>query len=178
MSASWFLKRLIEKCGSVLRYIKLVVVYRPEGIVNILGKVYLDNPNIEFGRNVTLYPNVHIFGFGKVTLEDNVSIGDGTIICAAQDIVIRKNTMVAAQCYIIDCNHGMHLKGGVMREQPLSVHSVQIGENVWLGCGCKILAGAEISNGAVIGAGTVISGKVEENMICFTRREYCEKVRK
>lgn len=112
MSASWFLKRLIEKCGSVLRYIKLVVVYRPEGIVNILGKVYLDNPNIEFGRNVTLYPNVHIFGFGKVTLEDNVSIGDGTIICAAQDIVIRKNTMVAAQCYIVDCNHGMHLKGG------------------------------------------------------------------
>ena len=38
--------------------------------------------------------------------------------------------------------------------------------------------GSEISDGAVIGAGTVISGKVEENTICFTKREYCEKARK
>ncbi|MGK5436660.1 acyltransferase [Faecalibacterium prausnitzii] len=53
-----------------------------------------------------------------------------------------------------------------------------MGEDVWLGCGCKILAGAEISDGAVIGAGTVISGKVEDNTICFTKREYCEKARK
>ena len=96
----------------LFRYIELRAFYRPKGFVNILGKVYLDNPNIQFGRNVTVFPNVHIFGLGKVTLGDNVSIGDGTIICAAQDIVIGKNTMIAAQCYIIDCNHGMHLCGG------------------------------------------------------------------
>ena len=177
MRASWFIKLLIEKCVSLFKYIKLAVVYHPDGFVHILGRVYLNNPNIKFGRNVTLYPNVHIFEPGKVTLEDNVSIGDGTIICAAQDIVIGKNTMIAAQCYIIDCNHGMHM-GKNMREQPLSVHPTKIGEDVWLGCGCKILAGAEISDGAVIGAGTVISGKVEDNTICFTKREYCEKARK
>ena len=68
--------------------------------------------------------------------------------------------------------------GGGMREQPLSIHPTKIGADVWLGCGCKILAGAKISDGAVIGAGTVISGKVEENTICFTKREYCEKARK
>lgn len=174
----WFIKRIAEKSVRLFRYIELRAFYRPKGFVNILGKVYLDNPNIQFGRNVTVFPNVHIFGLGKVTLGDNVSIGDGTIICAAQDIVIGKNTMIAAQCYIIDCNHGMHLCVGGMREQPLSIHPTKIGENVWLGCGCKILAGAEISDGAVIGAGTVISGKVEENTICFTRREYCEKARK
>lgn len=83
MRASWFIKLLIEKCVSLFKYIKLAVVYHPDGFVHILGRVYLNNPNIKFGRNVTLYPNVHIFGPGKVTLEDNVSIGDGTIICAA-----------------------------------------------------------------------------------------------
>lgn len=152
MKTIWFMRRLIEKCWRILKYTQLSVLYHPDGFV-------------------------HIFGPGKVTLEDNVSIGDGTIICAAQDIVIGKNTMIAAQCYIIDCNHGMHM-GKNMREQPLSVHPTKIGEDVWLGCGCKILAGAEISDGAVIGAGTVISGKVEENTICFTKREYCEKARK
>lgn len=45
---------------------------------------------------------------------------------------------------------------------PLTVHPTKIGEDVWLGCGCKILAGFEISDGAVIGAETVISGKVEK----------------
>lgn len=85
--------------------------------------------------------------WGNVTIEDNVSIGDGTIICAAKDIVIGKNTMIAAQCYIIDCNHGMHV-GVCMCEQPLSVHPTKIGEDVWLGCGCKILAGSEIFDGA------------------------------
>lgn len=177
MKTIWFMRRLIEKCWRILKYTQLSVLYHPDGFVHVLGVVYLDNPNIKFGRNVTLYPNVHIFGSGKVTLEDNVSIGDGTIICAAQDIIIGKNTMIAAQCYIIDCNHGMHM-GKNMCEQPLSVHPTKIGKDVWLGCGCKILAGAEISDGAVIGAGTVISGKVEENTIWFTKREYCEKARK
>jgi acetyltransferase-like isoleucine patch superfamily enzyme len=175
MRIGWFMKRLTEKCVSLLKYIKLSTIYHPAGFVHVLGRIYLDNSNIKFGSNVTLYPNVHIFGSGKVTLEDNVSIGDGTIICAAQDITIGKNTMIAAQCYIIDCNHGMHI-GKNMREQPLSVHPTKIGEDVWLGCGCKILAGAEISDGAVIGAGTVISGKVEENMICFTKREYQTRI--
>lgn len=113
MRMSWFMKRLTEKCVGLLKYIKLSIIYHPAGFVHVLGKVYLNNPNIKFGHNVTLYPNVHIFGLGKVTLEDNVSIGDGTVICAAQDIVVGKNTMIAAQCYIIDCNHGMHLGGGV-----------------------------------------------------------------
>lgn len=89
------MRRLIEKCWRILKYTQLSVLYHPDGFVHVLGVVYLDNPNIKFGRNVTLYPNVHIFGSGKVTLEDNVSIGDGTIICAAQDIIIGKNTMIA-----------------------------------------------------------------------------------
>ena len=82
MKTIWFMRRLIEKCWRILKYTQLSVLYHPDGFVHILGKVYLNNPNIKFGRNVTLYPNVHIFGPGKVTLEDNVSIWDGTIICA------------------------------------------------------------------------------------------------
>lgn len=66
---------------------------------------------------MTLFPNVHIFGSGKVTIMDNVSIGDGTIICVAEDIVIGRNKMISAQCYIIDCNHGIHV-GNYMCECP------------------------------------------------------------
>ena len=54
------MKRVIEKTIVLLRYMKLWVIYKPKGLVTVLGKVYLNNPNIRFGSNVTLYPNVHI----------------------------------------------------------------------------------------------------------------------
>lgn len=39
MRASWFIKLLIEKCVSLFKYIKLAVVYHPDGFVHILGRV-------------------------------------------------------------------------------------------------------------------------------------------
>ena len=178
MKMSWFIKRLFEKMAVLFRYCKVWLIYRPKGFVSVLGNAYLNNPNIEFGRNVVLYPNVHIFGPGKVILGDNVCLGDGTVICSASEIVIGADTMVAAQCYITDCNHGMNVLGGVMRKQKLSIHSCRIGENAWLGWGCKVLAGAEILNGAVIGAGTVVTGIVDENTIYVQERHCRQKLRR
>lgn len=166
-----YLRKLLNKMLQFLRYIKILFCCKADGFVKVLGKVYINNPNIRFGRNVVLYPNVHIFGQGNVTIEDNVSIGDGTIICAASDIRIGKDTMIAAQCYITDCNHGMKLNK-LMREQPVIIRNTRIEDNVWIGCGCKILSGSEISSGVVVGAGTTITGKIEKNLICYTKREY------
>ena len=47
-----------------------------------------------------------------------------------------------------------------------------------LGVDVKFWRGAEVDDGAVIGAGTVIAGKVEKNNICYSKREYCKKERK
>lgn len=175
-SLIWTMKRIIEKIGVFMRSIKVKILYHTKSKVNILGKVYLNNPNIKFGNNVTLYPNVHILGQGTIEIGDNVVIGDGTIVCAAQDIKIGNDSMVAAQCYIIDLNHGMHL-GQNMREQKVSVRPTYIGSDVWVGCGCKILAGSNIADGAVIGAGTVICGEVEAKTICYMERNYIKNSR-
>lgn len=172
----WLLKKLTKKTVMLFRGIRVGLLYKPTGFVKVLGKVYLDAPNVNFGKNVILYPNVHIFGLGNITIGDNVVIGDGTVICCAGEIVIESSTMIAAQCYIVDCNHGMHLDAE-MRDNPLSIHPIYIARNVWIGCGCKVLAGSSIESGAVIGAGTVINGTVDKNTICYTRREYQKKAR-
>lgn len=176
MNCLWNIKRVLDKIMMIFRGLEVEMIYSPKGFVKILGKVYLDNPNIKFGKNVVLYPNVHIFGPGNVILEDNVSLGDGTIICAARNIKIGRNTMTGAHCYIIDCNHGMHL-GVPMRKQTMSIKETIIEEDVWLGCGVKILAGARVKTGAVIGAGTVITGFVNNETICYGSREYILKER-
>lgn len=65
--------------------------YKTRANVNISGKVYLDSENITWGKNVSLYPNVHLMGPGKLVLGDNVIIGDGTVICTANHIEIGKD---------------------------------------------------------------------------------------
>ena len=143
-----------------------------------IGKnVELDTKNIRFGENVNIYSNVHIFGNGTLIINDNVAIGDGTIICVAKKIEIGANSMIAGQCYITDCNHGTHL-GNLMREQELRVKEVIIGEDVWCGCGVKVLMGSEIGSGVVLGAGLIVNGKVEDNSFCVPDRKYSIETRK
>lgn len=125
---------------------------------------YIEAPNIRFGNNVTLFPNVHIFGSGRIEIGDNVVIGDGTVICAAKSISIGSDSMIAAHCAIYDCNHGMHV-GQVMREQPLTIRPTAIGSNCWLGVGVNVLAGVTIHDGCVVGAGTTVRKECPGNSI-------------
>lgn len=61
---------------------------------------------------------------------------------------------------------------------------VKIGNNIFLGWGCTILCGTEIGDNTIIGAGAVISGKLEGNAVyagnpakkICTIEEYREKI--
>ena len=44
---------------------------------------------------------------------------------------------------------------------------IKIGNDVWIGANCVILDGSVIPNGCVIGAGTIVRGRLEEyNVYC------------
>ena len=133
---------------------------------SLVGKVTLINSNIKLGHNVTIYPDVMFFGDGLIEIGDNVDIGNGTIIYASKSggVHIGNNTMIAAQCYIIDTDHGISA-GELIRNQPNTVSTVFIGEDVWLAAGCKVLKGSFINDGAVIGASAVINGEIPKNAI-------------
>lgn len=156
-----------------LRYYRLCVFrartgQRAEGCT-ILGKMTLINPNVKVGRNVTFYPNVMLFGDGIIDIGDNVDIGNNNIIYAKKPsggISIGNNTMIAADCYIIDSNHGIK-RDILMREQPLDTAPIKIGEDVWIAAGVQIVKGAQIENGAVIGAGSVVNKHIPENAIAI-----------
>jgi acetyltransferase-like isoleucine patch superfamily enzyme len=44
-----------------------------------------------------------------------------------------------------------------MGAQPLTKKGIAVGQDVWIGAGCKVLDGVHIGNGAVIGAGSVVT---------------------
>lgn len=74
-----------------------------------------------------------------------ISIGDGTMI--------GPNVIIATDNH--DLNNKMILK----------CKKVEIGNNVWIGAGVRILPGVRIGDNAVIGAGAVVTKDVEANTV-------------
>ena len=133
---------------------------------NLVGNMTLINTNILIGKNVTIYPNVMFFGDGKIEIGDNVDIGNNTIIYASKSggVTIGNNSMIAANCYIIDTDHGIK-KDVLIRNQENTVKPVTIGNDVWIAANSVILKGSIIEDGAVVGAKSLVKGKVEKNAI-------------
>lgn len=151
---------------------KLIRIYRKKvfldkikskaNSVRVLGKVFVNATNIKIGNNVTIYPNVYFWGDGLIEIGDNVDLGMGTIIFSKNHVKIGDNTAIAAQCYIIDSNHGTK-RDVLINKQPLEVaeNGLFIGSDVWIAAGCKIVKGAKINNGAVIGAMSLVNNEIE-----------------
>ena len=174
---------LIERIkNKILRWYRKKVfckyTHNKKSNVNLVGKITLINQNIKIGNNVTIYPDVMFFGDGPIEVGDNVNIGNGTILYASKDVGIRigSNTMIAAQCYIIDMDHGIKA-GTLIRHQENTTEKVIIGEDVWLGAGVKVLKGSKIGDGAIIGAGSVVKGEIQENSIAVGVPAKIKKIR-
>lgn len=133
---------------------------------HLVGKVNLINRNINLGHNVTIYPDVMFFGDGPIIIGDNVDIGNGTVIYSSKfaGVTIGNNTMIAAQSYIIDTDHGI-CAGQLMREQENTHAPVEIGNDVWIAANVTVLKGSKIKDGAIIGAKALIKGEIPENAI-------------
>ena len=163
-----FLNRIINKIQRMwrravfCRYTK-----NKKSNISIIGTLTLINPNIKVGNNVTIYPNCMFFGDGLISIGNNVTIGNGTIIYASANgggVEIGCGVQIAAQCYIIDTDHGLK-KDRPIREQGNTVQPIKIESESWIAAGCKILKGSHIGYGAVIAAGSIVKGSIPKNAV-------------
>lgn len=119
------------------------------------AKLILD----ECGDWVNIEKGVH---FG-----DGLKIGNGSGIGAysvvPSDVTIGENVMVGQELLIYTQNHCMDRTDIPMKEQGMAEHKpVTIGDDVWIGARVTILPGVHIGNGAVIGAGAVVTKDIPE----------------
>ena len=69
----------------VREYRKKLFYYRTEQKASLVGDIILINTNLKFGKNVTIYPDVMLWGDGIIEIGDNVDIGTGTIIYSSKN---------------------------------------------------------------------------------------------
>jgi maltose O-acetyltransferase len=100
------------------------------------------------------------FGRGsQISIGDHSMIGADAIIGSAAEVKIGSDVLMGPEVIVYTSNHGTRA-GVPMRLQPLQIAPVLIGNDVWIGARCIILPGVTIGDGAVIGAGAVVTKDV------------------
>lgn len=114
------------------------------------------------GEDVRINPDTHIIDAEKISIDDRSSIGGQCYIQASGGIDIGKDSMIAPRVAIWTSNHRYRDKEKIIRDQGSIFKKVIIEDDVWVGYGAIILPGTILRKGCVVGAGSVVSGKVEE----------------
>lgn len=99
--------------------------------------------NIEVGENFYANHNLVILDGAQVQFGDNVYIGPN--------------------CSFYTAGHPLDVK---QRNEGLEyAHPITLGDNVWLGGNVVVLPGVSIGNNTVIGAGSVVTKNIPENVV-------------
>lgn len=117
-----------------------------------------DDGRIVIGDNVTIDSGarLHVANKAHLLIGDRVGIGPYNIFNAFDDLTVGDDTMFAPFVNINCADHGMEM-GVPMREQYGTYGPVTIGRDCWLGAMVVVTRGVTIGDGAVIGAGSVVT---------------------
>ncbi|MDP9052968.1 MAG: acyltransferase [Acidobacteriota bacterium] len=120
---------------------------------------------IEIGSDTRIFEFVVIRavgGVGNVIIGDRCAINPHCMLYSGNGISIGNDVLIAAGTVIAPVNHSTAMLGKLIREQGFapSRGGVTIESDVWIGANCVLVDGAYIEQGAVVGAGSVVVGRV------------------
>ncbi|UVM52146.1 MULTISPECIES: acyltransferase [unclassified Pseudomonas] len=100
---------------------------------------------IELGKSNSVNPYCVLYGHGGLKTGDYVRIAAHTVVIPANHIFDDPTVPIAKQ--------GLTRKG------------IQMGSDIWIGTGCRILDGVTVHDGSVIAAGSVVNKTVDRGAI-------------
>jgi acetyltransferase-like isoleucine patch superfamily enzyme len=146
----------VSKQSFITKTVKLQL--KPGGVYHG-GKIHIS-------ANVCITDGVIIAPYGgSIHIGENVFLGPYSVLYGHGGLTIGKDTMIAAHSVIIPSNHGFADPEKTISIQPSTNFGITIGEDVWIGCGVKILDGVSIGKGCVIGAGAVVNKSLPDYSI-------------
>ncbi len=140
----------------------------------------IDSARLELGDSVTLtshndWYHVNIFAPCKLLADRpgaTIRIGSqsrihGACIHATKSVSIGERCLIAANVQIIDSNgHELSFPDVSNRINTIDQgREIVIEDDVWIGTGSVVLPGAHIESGSVVGAMSVVRGRVPKNTV-------------
>ncbi len=169
---------LKRKPGSLKTYLKT----GPNADITDLRIDYRGAPeefqpgNVSIGADVSLHGSLVLeTGQSKISIGNNTFLGSSTVI-ALDEIEIGNNVLISWGCTIIDNNsHRLdsesrrddlkNYKEGVQNFIDVEYAKITIRDDSWIGFNVIILKGVTIGEGAIIGAGSVVTKDVPDYCI-------------
>jgi acetyltransferase-like isoleucine patch superfamily enzyme len=131
------------------------------------------NPSsINLGNGVFIDAILEVYEHGKLFIDDYTFVGNSRIFCANQ-VFIGKGCWIADHVFIMDSNlhpispkqrleDAVNFSKGIFPDVYTGIPnaSVIIENSVWIGVNSVVLKGVTIGEGAIVGAGSVVTKDV------------------
>jgi len=101
----------------------------------------------------------------KVEVGDRFSLHEFCYLDAAGSIRIGNDVAIAHSCSVLTANHRWSDSCIPIKYNAVEMAAVEIGDDVWIGCGVKILPGTTIESRVVVAAGAVVRGRLESGFL-------------
>jgi len=148
---------LIYRFFSNILYSFLLKKYGEKSSVHPLASIR-NHKNISIGDNVIINKNVIIW-VESLSLGNNIQINPNT--CIYGRVIIGSNVMIAPNCMIASGNHDIEINNEPMITQKCTTKGpIRIGDDVWIASNSVLLDGISVGNGAIIGAGSIVTKDV------------------
>lgn len=167
---------LLGKVGRNVTFGQGVVLRHPHKIrlgddVVVDDLVLLDakgesNRGIDVGRGVFLGRGTILScKDGDIELGDHVNIGFQSEVFSGSRVKVGAHGLFAAYTYLVGGGHAFERVDVPVVDQERVSRGIELGENVWLGTGAKVLDGSRIGDNVVVGANAVVAGDLPEGVI-------------
>jgi galactoside O-acetyltransferase len=115
------------------------------------------------GNNIWIEPPLHVAYGSRTHIGDNFYANFNLVLVDDIDIFIGNNVMFAPNVTISVTGHPVHpdlRKNGEQFSFPVTIE-----DNVWVGSNVVILPGVTIGKNSVIGAGSIVTKDIPENVV-------------
>jgi acetyltransferase-like isoleucine patch superfamily enzyme len=113
------------------------------------------------GKNVYIGKYVTVNHCEGLMIGDNVSIHACCYVDAVGGVRIGNDVSIAHQVSVVSFEHGYSDCKLPIKYNAIVAAPVEIGDDVWIGCGARILSGVKISSRSIVAAGAVVTRNVD-----------------
>ena len=131
----------------------------------IVRYILIKNLASQCGNNVCIMEDVYLHNVEKLCIGDNVSIHPLCYVDAIGEINIGDNVSIAHNCSLVSFNHTYHDTTSPIKYNPLVNGKITIENDVWIGCGVRILADTIIGERSIVAAGAVVNKNLPSHTI-------------
>lgn len=144
--------------GRKLNYYFFTIFRNTPGYLGkLIRYVFLKNCLKKLGDNVVFGPGVHIKWPERITIGENVSVNEMCYLEGFGSITIGNDVAIAHATTIMTSNHSFKDTDKIIRLNPIIGEPIIIEDDIWIGCGVRILAGVHLKQRTVVAAGAVVN---------------------